>query len=37
MEDFYPLGPKGVPADLTRPTGAYKQRAWLALASPVCS
>jgi Zn-dependent protease with chaperone function len=33
MEDFYPFGPQAVPADLTRPTGAYKQRAWLALAS----
>jgi Zn-dependent protease with chaperone function len=33
VEDFYPPGPQAVPADLTRPTGAYKQRAWLALAS----
>jgi len=33
MEGFYPAGPQAVPADLTRPTSAYKQRAWLALGS----
>ena len=33
MKDCYPLGPQAVPVDLTRPTRAYKHRAWLALAS----
>src|SRR5258706_16256341 len=33
MNEYYPLGPQTVPADLTRPTPTYKQRAWLALAS----
>ncbi|BAU49360.1 peptidase M48 family protein [Sulfurifustis variabilis] len=31
--DLYPSGPQAVPAELTRPTLTYKQRAWLALAS----
>ncbi|RZU47976.1 Zn-dependent protease with chaperone function [Fluviicoccus keumensis] len=30
MDDLYPPGPGDVPADLTRPTTAYKHRAWLA-------
>ena len=33
MQDIYPLGPQHVPVELTKPTAAYKQRAWLALAS----
>jgi len=33
MSNTYPLGPQAVPAHLTRPTSAYKRRAWLALAS----
>jgi Zn-dependent protease with chaperone function len=33
METLYPSGPNGVPAGLTQPSTAYKQRAWLALAS----
>ncbi len=32
MEDIYPAGPVSVPDYLTRPTWAYKRRAWLALA-----
>mgnify|MGYP000241637027 CR=1 FL=1 len=35
MNDFYPAGPQRAPADLTKPTRTYKQRAWLALASLV--
>lgn len=35
MNDFYPAGPQRAPADLTKPTATYKQRAWLALASLV--
>lgn len=33
MQDIYPTGPQRVPAELTKPSTAYKQRAWLALAS----
>ena len=33
MDELYPAGPQGVPADLVRPTTAYKQRAWFAMAS----
>ena len=33
MQDIYPLGPRHVPVELTKPTATYKQRAWLALAS----
>lgn len=33
MNDVYPVGPQGVPAELTRANPSYKQRAWLALAS----
>jgi Zn-dependent protease with chaperone function len=33
MNDLYPLGPRDVPAELTRPTNVYKHRAWLAMAS----
>lgn len=33
MNEFYSAGPQAVPAELTRPTNAYKQRAWLALAN----
>ncbi len=33
MQDIYPLGPRHVPVELTKPTAAYRQRAWLALAS----
>src|SRR5262245_2282159 len=32
MDAIYPAGPTAVPADLTRPTSAYRQRAWLAMA-----
>jgi Zn-dependent protease with chaperone function len=32
MEQIYPAGPESVPENLTRPTAAYKQRAWLAMA-----
>lgn len=31
--DFYPQGPDNVPAKLTKPNLAYKQRAWLAVFS----
>jgi Zn-dependent protease with chaperone function len=31
--DLYPAGPSNVSADLTKPTSAYKQRAWWAVAS----
>ncbi len=31
MDRFYPVGPTDVPDSLTAPTGAYKQRAWIAL------
>lgn len=31
MEHFYPAGPTSVPADLTKASAAYKQRAWLAV------
>ena len=30
MELLYPAGPENVPPTLTKPTAAYKQRAWLA-------
>jgi len=30
-EQVYPAGPGSVPADLTRPTGAYRTHAWLAM------
>jgi Zn-dependent protease with chaperone function len=30
-EQVYPAGPGAVPADLTRPTGAYRTHAWLAM------
>jgi len=30
-EHVYPAGPGSVPADLTRPTGAYRTNAWLAM------
>lgn len=33
MNEYYPIGPQAVPPELTRPTAAYKQRAWLALGS----
>ncbi|PHV10259.1 M48 family metallopeptidase [Chitinimonas sp. BJB300] len=33
MESIYPVGPKSVPSDLTKPTLRYKQRAWLAMVS----
>jgi Zn-dependent protease with chaperone function len=33
MSDLYPAGPAGVSSELTLPTPAYKQRAWLAVAS----
>nr|WP_298136065.1 M48 family metallopeptidase [uncultured Pseudomonas sp.] len=33
MDDLYPAGPVSVPATLTRPTKAYKNQAWLAVAS----
>jgi Zn-dependent protease with chaperone function len=33
MEQFYPNGPEGVPADLARPTSDYRRHAWLAVAS----
>ncbi|RZL09495.1 MAG: heat-shock protein HtpX [Rubrivivax sp.] len=33
MNDLYPPGPQGVPAELTRPTAAYQQKAWLAVLS----
>ena len=33
MNDLYPHGPASVPAELTKPTAVYRQRAWLALAS----
>jgi Zn-dependent protease with chaperone function len=33
MSNYYPLGPQSVPVELTRPTPAYKQRAWLAVLS----
>jgi len=32
MELLYPAGPESVPASLTKPTTAYRQRAWLATA-----
>lgn len=32
MEDTYPPGPSSVPADLTKPTAAYKRHAYLAVA-----
>ena len=32
MEQIYPAGPTGVPEHLTKPTAAYRQRAWLAMA-----
>jgi Zn-dependent protease with chaperone function len=32
MENIYPAGPSAVPENLTQPTTAYKQRAWIALA-----
>lgn len=35
MDELYPDGPQGVPADLVRPTSTYKHRAWLAMASLV--
>ncbi|MFJ3045269.1 M48 family metallopeptidase [Herbaspirillum chlorophenolicum] len=31
MENTYPQGPEGVPEDFTRPTAAYRRKAWLAL------
>ena len=33
IQDIYPLGPKSIPAELTKPSTAYKHRAWLAVAS----
>jgi Zn-dependent protease with chaperone function len=33
VSDLYPAGPSNVSAELTRPTSAYKQRAWWAVAS----
>jgi Zn-dependent protease with chaperone function len=33
MEQFYPNSPQGVPADLARPSSAYRRHAWLAVAS----
>lgn len=33
MQGFYPQGPAQTPADLTRPTGAYRRHAWWAVAS----
>ena len=30
-EHVYPAGPGSVPADLTRPTGAYRTNSWLAM------
>jgi Zn-dependent protease with chaperone function len=33
MIDLYPPGPQTVPAELTRPSSAYRQRAWLAVTS----
>jgi len=30
-EQVYPAGPGSVPADLTRPTGAYRTHSWLAM------
>lgn len=33
--DLYPPGPSGVPADLTAASGAYRRRAWLAVAGLV--
>jgi Zn-dependent protease with chaperone function len=32
MDRIYPAGPASVPDNLTAPTAAYKQRAWIALA-----
>jgi Zn-dependent protease with chaperone function len=32
VEHLYPAGPGAVPADLTRPTKAYRTHAWLAMA-----
>src|SRR5262245_58252628 len=32
MDTTYPAGPTAVPADLTKPTPAYRQSAWLAMA-----
>jgi Zn-dependent protease with chaperone function len=31
VEHVYPAGPRSVPADLTRPTRAYRTHAWLAM------
>jgi Zn-dependent protease with chaperone function len=31
MDHVYPAGPAAVPADLTKPTAAYRHRAWLAM------
>jgi Zn-dependent protease with chaperone function len=31
VEHVYPAGPGSVPADLTRPSGAYRTHAWLAM------
>jgi Zn-dependent protease with chaperone function len=33
ISDLYPAGPSDVSSELTRPTSAYKQRAWWAVAS----
>jgi Zn-dependent protease with chaperone function len=33
MENLYPIGPQGAPAELTKPTSIYKKRAWLAVVS----
>jgi Zn-dependent protease with chaperone function len=33
MEQIYPNGPEGVPADLARPSSAYRRHAWFAVAS----
>lgn len=32
MDTTYPAGPTAVPADLTKPTSAYRRHAWLAMA-----
>lgn len=33
IQNLYPPGPKSIPAELTKPSTAYKHRAWLAVAS----
>lgn len=35
IQNLYPPGPKSIPAELTKPSTAYKHRAWLAVASLV--